>query len=117
MTDDQRRKAKAINFGLLYGKTAFSLAEELGITRGEAADIITNYFEQFPSIKKYIEKLTELAREKGYAETLFGRRRYIEGINAKNKIVRNLAERMAVNTPIQGAAADIIKNCNELLGG
>ena len=109
VTPELRRQAKAVNFGLLYGKTAFSLAEDLGITRKEAADIIENYFKQYPTIKKYLDGLAERAREQGYAETLYGRRRIIDGINAKNKMIRNMAERMAVNTPIQGTAADLIK--------
>lgn len=109
VTPELRRQAKAVNFGLLYGKTAFSLAEDLGITRKEAAEIIENYFKQYPTIKKFLDGLAEQAREKGFAETLYGRRRIIDGINAKNKMVRNMAERMAVNTPIQGTAADLIK--------
>ncbi len=109
VTPELRRQAKAVNFGLLYGKTAFSLAEDLGITRKEAAEIIENYFRQYPTIKKFLGGLAEQARGKGFAETLYGRRRIIDGINAKNKIVRNMAERMAINTPIQGTAADLIK--------
>ena len=109
VSSEERRRAKAINFGLLYGKTAFSLSEELGITRRDASDIIENYFRQYPSIKKFLDTLPEKARELGYAETLYGRKRHIDGINAKNTFIRNMAERMAVNTPIQGTAADIIK--------
>jgi DNA polymerase-1 len=109
VTPDLRRKAKAINFGLLYGKTAFSLAEELAITRAEAANIIEAYFAQYPTVKKFLDGLVESAREKGYAETLYGRRRKIQGINDRNKMVKNMAERMATNTPIQGTAADLMK--------
>lgn len=109
VTEDQRRQAKAINFGILYGKSAFSLAEELGITRGEATDIIGRYFGRYPTIRGFIDGLVQSAKEKGYAETLFGRRRMIEGINAKNKMIQAMGERMAVNTPIQGTAADLIK--------
>lgn len=106
---DLRRKAKAINFGLIYGKSAFSLAEELGITRSESADIIKRYFEQYPTIRGFLDSLGTIAKEKGYAETLFGRRRAIEGIQSSNKMILAMAERMAVNTPIQGTAADLVK--------
>jgi DNA polymerase-1 len=106
---DSRRKAKAINFGLIYGKSAFSLAEELGITRKEAAEIIERYFAQYPTIRNFLDSLVEVAKKHGYAETLFGRRRWIEGIHSKNKMILGMAERMAVNTPIQGTAADLVK--------
>ena len=109
VSSEQRRRAKAINFGLLYGKTAFSLAEELAITRQEASAIIENYFHQYPSIKKFLDTLPDKAKRLGFAETLYGRKRYIADINAKNTFVRKMAERMAINTPIQGTAADIIK--------
>jgi DNA polymerase-1 len=107
--ESSRRKAKAINFGLIYGKSAFSLAEELGITRSEAADIIQRYFSQFPTIRSFLDGLKEVAKKNGYAETLFGRRRWIEGIHSQNKMILGMAERMAVNTPIQGTAADLVK--------
>jgi DNA polymerase I len=107
--ETNRRKAKAINFGLIYGKSAFSLAEELGITRSEAADIIQRYFSQFPTIRNFLDGLKEIAKKNGYAETLFGRRRWIEGIHSQNKMILGMAERMAVNTPIQGTAADLVK--------
>ncbi len=106
---DQRRKAKAINFGLLYGKSAFALSEELSISRTEAADIIKKYFAQYPTIRGFLDGLKESAKKSGYAETLFGRRRYIEGIHSQNKMLLAGAERMAVNAPIQGTAADLIK--------
>lgn len=109
VTSDLRRKAKAINFGLIYGKTAFSLAEELGISRAEASDIISVYFRQYPTIRTYLDGLAESAKAKGYAETLYGRRRPIEGINDRNKMVQAMAERMATNTPLQGTAADLMK--------
>ena len=109
VSEDLRRKAKAINFGLIYGKSAFSLAEELMISRAEASDIIKKYFEQYPTIRGFLDSLKEVAKEKGYAETLFGRRRAIEGIQSKNKMIMAMAERMAVNTPIQGTAADLVK--------
>jgi DNA polymerase-1 len=104
-----RRKAKAINFGILYGKSAFSLGDELGIPRGEAAEIIAKYFDRYPTVKRFLEGLAESAKKTGYAETAFGRRRRIEGIDAKNKMILAMAERMAVNTPLQGTAADLIK--------
>jgi DNA polymerase-1 len=106
---DQRRKAKAINFGLLYGKSAFTLSEELGITRAEAAEIIKIYFARYPTIRGFLDGLVESAKKTGFAETLFGRRRYIEGIRSQNKMILAGAERMAVNAPIQGTAADLIK--------
>lgn len=106
---DYRRQAKAINFGLIYGKSAFSLAGELGISRMEAANIIERYFAQYPTVKAFLNGLAEKAREKGYAETLFGRRRMIENISSQNKTLRAMADRMAVNTPLQGTAADLIK--------
>ncbi len=109
VTEDQRRKAKAINFGILYGKTAFSLAEELGTTRAEATEIIEDYFEQYPTVEKFLASLVKNAQTKGYSQTLYGRKRTIQGIESKNKMVQNMANRMAVNTPIQGTAADLIK--------
>jgi DNA polymerase-1 len=109
VTDDQRRKAKAINFGLIYGKSAFALAEDLEISRTEAAEIIKKYFAQYPTIRAFLDSLFVKAKETGYAETVFGRRRPIEGIHSQNKMILGMAERMATNTPIQGTAADIVK--------
>jgi DNA polymerase I len=109
VNEDQRRKAKAINFGLVYGKSAFTLAEELGISRAEASDIIQRYFAQYPTIRGFLDSLKEDAKKTGYSETLFGRRRAIEGIHSKNKMILAMGERMAVNTPIQGTAADLVK--------
>lgn len=109
VTDDQRRVAKTANFGIMYGISAFGLAQRLGIPRNQAKSIIDDYFAAFPSIKSFISKTLEDARANGYTETVFGRRRYIPDINAKNATVRSLAERNAVNAPIQGTAADIIK--------
>jgi len=106
---DQRRKAKAINFGLLYGKSAFALSEELEISRGEAAEIIKLYFARYPTIRAFLDGLMASAKETGFGETLFGRRRYIEGIHSQNKTLLAAAERMAVNAPIQGTAADLVK--------
>lgn len=109
VNSEQRRKAKAINFGILYGKSAFSLAEELGISRMEASDIIKKYFARYPTVKAFLEGLAAKAKQNGYAETIYGRRRRIEGIDSKNKMILAMAERMAVNSPIQGTAADLMK--------
>lgn len=106
---DQRSKAKAVNFGIAYGQGAFGLAENLSISRTEAKEIIDNYFEEFPGVAKYKEVAIALAREKGYAETLLGRRRYLPDLQSRNQTVRASAERNAINAPIQGSAADIIK--------
>lgn len=109
VTSDQRRIAKTANFGIMYGISSFGLAQRLGCSRSEAKSIIDDYFASFPSIRFFIDDTIASAREMGYVETLFGRRRYIQDINAKNANVRALAERNAVNAPIQGTSADIIK--------
>lgn len=109
VSKEQRRKAKAVNFGIIYGMSAFGLAERLGISRGEASDIIKMYFEEYAGIKEYMNSSIALARERGYAETILGRRRYLRDINASNSVVRNFAERNAINAPIQGSSADMIK--------
>jgi DNA polymerase I len=106
---EMRRKAKTINFGIIYGISAFGLSERLGIPRREAADIIEAYFQEFPAVKEYMDSAIEKAREQEYVETLLGRRRYLRDINSRNATVRGFAERNAVNAPIQGTAADIIK--------
>lgn len=106
---DQRTKAKRANFGIIYGITVFGLAERLEISRDEAKQLIDGYFETFPEVQAYMEKAKELAREHGYAETFFHRRRYLPDITSHNATVRNFAERNAINAPIQGSAADIIK--------
>ena len=109
VTKEQRYKAKSVNFGLIYGQGAFGLAENLGISRTEAKEIIDNYFKQFPGIRTYMDDVIENARTHGYVETLMGRRRYLRDINSNNATVRSFAERNAINAPIQGAAADMIK--------
>lgn len=109
VTRDQRTKAKRANFGIIYGITVFGLAERLDISRAEASQLIDDYFASFPKVAKYMEKCKETARAKGYAETFFHRRRYLPDINSHNATVRNFAERNAINAPIQGSAADIIK--------
>ena len=106
---DQRTKAKRANFGIIYGITVFGLAERLEISREEAKQLIEGYFESFPKVKEYMEKAKEEARQNGYVTTLFGRRRYLADINSANATVRGFAERNAINAPIQGTAADIIK--------
>jgi len=107
--DHQRRSAKAINFGLIYGMSAFGLAKQLGIERGAAQGYINLYFERYPGVRQYMDETRELAREQGYIETLLGRRLYLPDINAKNGQLRQYAERTAINAPMQGTAADIIK--------
>lgn len=109
VTADMRRKAKEVNFGILYGSSAFGLAQNLGISRTEAAALIDNYFKEFPGIKKYMDDSINHAREKEYVETILGRRRYLRDINSRNITTRGFAERNAINAPIQGSAADIIK--------
>lgn len=109
VTRDQRSAAKAVNFGIIYGQSAFGLAQNLGISRTEAKGIIDSYFEQFNTIKTYMDKAINDARELGFVETIMKRRRYLADINSANAIVRGFAERNAVNAPIQGSAADIIK--------
>jgi len=109
VSSTQRRNAKAVNFGIIYGQSAFGLSQSLGIPRKEAADIIDNYFAQYPGIKGYMSDTMNFARENGYVCTLMGRRRYLRDINSANATVRGFAERNAINAPIQGSAADMIK--------
>ena len=109
VSKEQRRNAKSVNFGIIYGISAFGLSEQLGIPRKEAAALIEEYFEQYPSIKRYIDENVAFAREHGYAQTLLGRRRYLYDINSRNAAQRQFAERNAVNMPIQGTSADMIK--------
>ncbi len=109
VTSDQRRNAKAVNFGIIYGQSAFGLSQSLAIPRKEAAEIIDQYFIQYAGIKKYMSEVLEFAKENGYVETILKRRRYLRDINSANMTVRGFAERNAINAPIQGSAADLIK--------
>ena len=109
VSSTQRRNAKAVNFGIIYGQSAFGLSQNLGIPRKEAGEIIENYFNTYPGIKKYMNDTMNFARENGYVETIMGRRRYLRDINSANQTVRGFAERNAINAPIQGSAADMIK--------
>ncbi|MFT2098275.1 DNA polymerase I [Marinomonas sp. 2405UD66-6] len=109
VTTEQRRRAKAINFGLIYGMSAFGLAKQLDISRPEAAKYIKRYFERYPGVQQYMENTREGAKEKGYVETIYGRRLYLPDIKASNAMMRQAAERTAINAPMQGSAADIIK--------
>jgi len=109
VTSAQRRNAKAVNFGIIYGQSAFGLSQNLGIPRKEAAEIIEQYFAQYPGIKRYMADTMNFARENGFVETILGRRRYLRDINSANQTVRGFAERNAINAPIQGSAADMIK--------
>jgi len=109
VTSDMRRKAKMVNFGIIYGISAFGLSQRLSIPRKEAADIITAYFTEFPAVKSYMDACVNQAREQEYVETILGRRRFLRDINSRNITQRGFAERNAINAPIQGSAADIIK--------
>ena len=109
VTAEMRRKAKMVNYGIAYGISAFGLAQRLGIPRKEAAEIIDQYFKEFPGIRKFMDATIASARERGYVETVTGRRRYVRDIRSSNNTVRAAAERNAINAPIQGTAADMIK--------
>ncbi|MBT5135617.1 MAG: DNA polymerase I, partial [Halieaceae bacterium] len=109
VSSDQRRKAKAINFGLIYGMSAFGLAKQVGVTRGEAQEYIDRYFARYPGVADYMDATRALAHEQGFVETLLGRRLYLPEINARNKQRQLASERTAINAPMQGTAADIIK--------
>jgi DNA polymerase-1 len=109
VTPDLRRKAKAVNFGIAYGQGVYGLSESLGIPRGEAKEIIERYFNRFKKVKAYMEDIVDLAKKQGYVETMFGRRRYIDELSARNKAVQKFGERAAINAPMQGSASDIVK--------
>ncbi len=109
VTKEQRSRAKAVNFGIIYGMSAFGLAERMEISRSEASEIIKKYFEEYAGIKEYMNRSIAIARERGYAETILGRRRYLRDINSANGTMRSFAERNAINAPIQGSSADMIK--------
>ena len=109
VTSDMRRRAKEVNFGIIYGISAFGLSQNLNIPRKEAKEIIDSYFEKFSKVKEYMSKSIQEAKEKKYVTTLLGRRRYLRDIDSRNYTLRGFAERNAINTPIQGSAADIIK--------
>ena len=109
VSKDLRRNAKSVNFGIVYGISAFGLSEQLGIARKEASALIEEYFNQYPSIKQFIDSSIAKAHECGYAQTLLGRRRYLADIHSRNNNLRSFAERNAVNMPIQGTSADMIK--------
>ena len=109
VTEDMRRKAKMVNFGIIYGITPFGLSQRLNIKRSESNEIINSYFKEYPDIKKYMDHMIQFAKENGYVETIKKRRRYLKDINSRNASVRGFAERNAINAPIQGSAADIIK--------
>ena len=109
MTREQRSNAKTVNFGIVYGVSAFGLSQQTDMSRKEAKAAIDGYFRTYPGIKEYMDKQVAVAREKGYVETITGRRRYLKDIDSRNAVVRGHSERNAVNAPIQGSAADIIK--------
>ncbi|MDX1527335.1 MAG: DNA polymerase, partial [Gammaproteobacteria bacterium] len=109
VSDEQRRRAKAVNFGLIYGMSAFGLARQLGISRSEAQEYVDTYFARYPGVKAFMDETRESARDKGYVETVFGRRLYLPEIKSRNAQRRQYAERTAINAPMQGTAADIIK--------
>ena len=109
VTSDMRRGAKTVNFGIIYGISAFGLSQRLNVSRSDASELIDSYFEQYPKVKEFMSKTIEFAKENGYVETITGRRRYLRDINSSNAMIRSAAERTAINTPIQGTAADMIK--------
>jgi len=109
VTKEMRSKAKMVNFGIIYAISAFGLSQRLGIPRKEAAELIENYFVQYPKLRNYMSETLEFARHNGYVKTLMGRRRYLKDINSRNFTVRGFAEREAINSPLQGSAADLVK--------
>lgn len=109
VTKQERSRAKAVNFGIVYGITSFGLAKQIGSTRKEAEEYIEKYFEKYSGIKNYMDNMVKSAQENGYVETLFGRRRYVPELKSSNYMMREFGKRVAMNTPIQGTAADIMK--------
>ena len=109
VTREQRGNAKTVNFGIIYGVSAFGLSNQTELSRGEAKELIDTYYKTYPKLRNYMSELVDFARDNGYVQTVLGRRRYLKDINTANAIVRGAAERNAVNAPIQGSAADIIK--------
>ena len=109
MSQEERRNAKAINFGIIYGLSAFGLSKQIGVSRSEAKKYIEEYFLMYPGIKEYMEVTKDFLQKNGYVKTLLGRKINIKDYNSKNPMIRNYAERQAINAPIQGTAADIIK--------
>lgn len=109
VTPNMRRQAKAVNFGIVYGISDYGLSQNLGITRKAAQQYIDTYFEKYPGVKEYMERIVREAKEQGFVETLYHRRRYLPDVNSRNYNIRSFAERTAINTPIQGSAADILK--------
>ncbi|HET8752818.1 MAG TPA: DNA polymerase, partial [Salinimicrobium sp.] len=109
VTREQRSNAKTVNFGIIYGVSAFGLSNQTDLSRSEAKELIETYYKTYPKLRNYISEQIEFARENGYVQTVLGRRRYLRDINSQNAIIRGAAERNAVNAPIQGSAADIIK--------
>ena len=109
VTSDMRRKAKTANFGIIYGISVFGLAERLSIPRSEAKELIDGYFALYPKVKDYMSNIISSAKDKGFVQTLFNRKRFLQDINSRNSVVRGFSERNAINAPIQGTAADIIK--------
>ena len=109
VTADMRRKSKTVNFGIIYGISAFGLSERLGLPRKLAGEMIAQYFEEYPGVRSYMDETVEFARENGFVETMMGRRRYLRDINSRSVAARKAAERNAINSPIQGSAADMIK--------
>ena len=109
VTREQRGNAKTVNFGIIYGVSAFGLSQQTNLSRSESKIMIDNYFENYPGLKDYMSSQIDFARNKGYVETIMGRRRYLQNINSQNNMLRSGAERNAINAPIQGSAADIIK--------
>ncbi len=109
VTREQRGNAKTVNFGIIYGVSAFGLSNQTGLSRSESKELIDTYYETYPKLRQYMSDQVHFARENGYVQTVLGRRRYLKDINSRNAVVRGAAERNAVNAPIQGSAADIIK--------